>query len=121
MKVRNILDSNSIMYTPQRFINGKSYDILLNFTNIVVEINGDYWHANHEKYLPDDEISYHNIGKIKASSVWERDRKKKENAEKYGYKVIYIWESEINRAKKNGNLDFFILNKIYENTKDKIN
>jgi hypothetical protein len=31
--------------------------------------------------------------------VWEKDRKKKDLAEKSGYKVIYLWEKDITESK----------------------
>jgi G:T-mismatch repair DNA endonuclease (very short patch repair protein) len=116
--VRNILDNNMIIYDPQRFIGGKSYDILIRFTNLIIEINGDYWHANPNKYSGTDFINYPGIGQVTASSVWDRDIEKIALAEKYGYKVITIWEDEIKREKKAGNLEFFIINKLYENSKN---
>lgn len=116
--VRDILDSNTIFYTPQKFIAGKSYDILINKTNLIIEVNGDYWHANPNKYKSTDIINYPGIGQITASSVWDRDIEKIAIAEKYGYCVITIWEDEIKREKKAGNLEFFIINKIYESSKN---
>lgn len=118
IKVRDILDSNTILYTPQRFINGLSYDFLINKTNIIIEVQGDYWHANPIKYKMGDLIKYPGIGILEISKVWEKDRIKRENAEFYGYKILYLWESEINKAEKNGNLEFFILEKIYGISKD---
>ena len=42
-------------------------------------------------------------------NIWEKDRKKKELAEKEGFNVIYIWEDEI---KKSSNLYELVYNKI---------
>ena len=35
-------------------------------------------------------------GKISASEIWEKDKRKKDRGIKEGYTVIEIWESEIN-------------------------
>lgn len=78
----------------QKWIAGKSYDFVIFGTNIILEINGDYWHANPRRYAPDDMITYP-ARRITARQRWDEDRKKSELAEKYGYKVITIWEDEI--------------------------
>jgi len=75
----------------------KIYDAHIIGTNILVEINGDYWHANPMIYCSGDIISYPG-GKILVDEIWQRDIHKKELAEAYGYKVITIWEAEINQS-----------------------
>jgi hypothetical protein len=47
--VSNILDENNIKYTHQFFLNKdgicKSYDFKIKDTNILLEVDGDYWHG----------------------------------------------------------------------------
>lgn len=71
------------------------YDI--RYKNKIVEINGDYWHANPNKYNAD----YFNITKqMYASEIWGRDNFKRICAEAAGYKVYYIWEYDYRKNPK---------------------
>lgn len=60
------------------------------YKNIVVEYNGDYWHANPYRYKESD-IVHHSIS---AKDIWKKDKEKEELYNKLGYKVIYIWEKD---------------------------
>jgi G:T-mismatch repair DNA endonuclease (very short patch repair protein) len=66
-----------------------NYDIV--FDNIIIEVQGDMWHANPSKYKEDDLI----MGKILAKTLWEKDLKKKKKAEENGFQLIEIWEHAI--------------------------
>ena len=69
--------------------NNYAYDFT--YKNKIIEFNGDYWHANPEKYSKD----YYNKRKQKtAKEIWENDRLKKECAEKHGFEVFYVWEND---------------------------
>ena len=58
---------------------------------IAVEFNGDYWHCNPKLY---DRNYIHPTIKKPAHLIWEKDERKKDLAEKNGYKVFTIWESD---------------------------
>lgn len=60
---------------------------------IIVEFNGDYWHANPKKYKHDELVSLRG-GKIAAHKIWERDQHKITIANKRGFQVLTIWESD---------------------------
>lgn len=80
--------------------NGKqarSYDAHIINTNILIEINGDYWHANPLLYKSGDIISYPG-GKRLVDEIWAKDAHKRELAELYGYKIITIWENAIRQT-----------------------
>lgn len=113
--VKNILEINSIEFFHQKFINRNSYDFQIKDTNILIEVQGDYWHANPQIYKKFDLINYPKNKYIVADDIWKKDEIKKNIANKYGYVIIYIWESEIKNAINNGTIENFILNKIYEN------
>ena len=69
----------------------------VDFTNkIVVEAFGNYWHANPQMYKADDVLTFPE-GKLIARDIWERDRKRLDKIEKFGYRTIIIWESEFNK------------------------
>lgn len=59
--------------------------------NICIFVDGDYFHANPDRYLPDDYI----ISGKKAADVWARDTKINHKLTEDGYQVIRIWESTI--------------------------
>ena len=81
------------------------FDFIIN-NNILLEVNGDYWHANPKFYGEGKrEISERQNFKIK------RDIEKKAAAEQIGYRVFYIWEDDI----KNENY------KIIEEIKNELN
>ena len=94
-RVDNILCLLSLPFKRNCFISGKQFDFIL-FKQILLEVNGDYWHANPEKYNKYDMISYPNGVLIKAGDIWKKDFNKKHLAESNGYKVVSIWEKEIN-------------------------
>lgn len=62
--------------------------------NTIIEINGDYWHANPEKYEEED-VFYVRNSEVKARDIWKKDFDKIRFAKSKGYDVIVIWESEI--------------------------
>jgi G:T-mismatch repair DNA endonuclease (very short patch repair protein) len=103
-RIEEVLKENNITYTYQFIIkNGKKrkfYDFFLKEYDIIIEVNGDYWHANPEQYKSNDIIHYC-FGKTPAKKIWENDKIKKEWAETKGYKVVYIWEKELNNLKTN--------------------
>ena len=71
------------------------YDFLID-DNILLEVQGDFWHANPKIY--NIQGTEPNKRKLYPRQLYkmQRDVLKKEFAEKYGYKIFYIWESEIN-------------------------
>lgn len=73
----------------------------------IIEYNGDDYHANPNKYNAND---FPNPFRktITAQEIWDKDELKKKLAEKNGYKLLVIWDSEyktnkqeiINKCKK---------------------
>ena len=60
---------------------------------LIIEYNGDMYHANPEKYKADD-FPHPFRKNIKASEIWEKDRLKIDIAECLGFKILIIWDSE---------------------------
>lgn len=92
-RVAAILDELGIKYKRQLFIGRKSYDFALP-GRVLIEVQGDYWHANPTIYKADDQFPNAGNG-MTAKEIWERDAEKKRHAESKGFKVIYLWESDI--------------------------
>lgn len=110
-KIGNLLLELNIPFTTQYKINNRFFDFLINDTKIIIEINGDYWHANPEKYKENDIL---NLGRGKlmtAKEIWIKDRKKNTQAINKGYKVLIIWEKFI-RKSTNEELKKYLLNII---------
>jgi G:T-mismatch repair DNA endonuclease (very short patch repair protein) len=88
-KVGDYLTELGIDYTFQFFINEdgvcKSYDFKINNTNLILEVHGDYWHGgvgiNKHVFNVDENI--------------QNDKLKTEIANRRGYEVVVVWESEI--------------------------
>ena len=96
--IREALTALGISFTPQKFVSNRNFDILLTETNILIEVQGDYWHANPILYNPDDIVNY-GKRKITAEDRWAEDVKKAKIADNYGYIVIMIWEYDIKKNK----------------------
>lgn len=96
-RVKSILDDHGIEYIAQFWIDRKSYDIKLTNTRVVIEIQGDYWHANPMMYNENDILRRDNKTCM-AKDIWAKDQRKLDIAKKYNYNILYLWESELNNA-----------------------
>lgn len=108
--IASILSILEIPHTTQFWVNQKSYDFRITDTNLLIEVNGDFWHANPIIYEANNIIN-HPIP-ITAKELWEKDLNKTKNAEKYGYTVLTIWEYDIN-VNKNF-IEAWLSDRIYD-------
>jgi hypothetical protein len=88
------------------------YDIHILNTNILLEINGDFWHANPKLYKSDDELNFPRKNKIKALDIWNKDKKNIEYAISENYIVIQLWESDIYEYEKQNKLEIFVVDNL---------
>lgn len=102
------LNNLSIGYTTQYPLGGKLFDFKISNTNILIEVNGDYWHCNPTIYQINENIKLPG-GYKKVSDIWKKDEIKRKIAEKKGYKVVYIWEEEI---KKSNDINSLVISKL---------
>lgn len=91
--VSKLLTRYGIKHETQFQLGKYYFDIKID--NVLLEVQGDYWHANPLKYNADTIIMYPGHKKKSANTVWKKDLKKKLQATKRGYKVIYIWQQEV--------------------------
>ncbi len=70
-------------------------DIFIPTKNLVIEVFGSYWHANPKQFKADDKFNTV-YGVLTAEEIWTRDKVKIEHYKKLGYKVLVIWDDEIN-------------------------
>lgn len=99
--VQNLLLNIDNSFEYSVILDYKQFDFGSKKYKILVEVNGDYWHANPLIY------DHNKLNKIQKEKVL-LDIKKKDLAEKHGFKLFYIWEKDI---KEN---NFEIINKIKE-------
>lgn len=83
------LNSIGIQVNEQHQVNFKFYDFLIKGTKILIEFQGDYWHANPEIYTNGP------INKMQRRTLLN-DAYKRGLAKMGGYQLIYIWEKEFN-------------------------
>jgi len=106
---KNVLPSNSRDTKPEllvaemlrcmsiRFIRQFSLpriycDFYLPDYNLIIEVDGDYWHANPSNFSANDLIG---SKKIKAQHIWELDTIKSEKIKAHGYNLMRIWSSSL--------------------------
>jgi len=65
----------------------KSYDFKIKDKPFIIEVDGDFWHGN-----PNTKSHFDKVVIVK-----ENDLLKKEMAKNRGYKVVRLWERDINK------------------------
>ena len=76
-------------------VNKKVYSIdeLDRKRKLAIFIDGDYWHANPNKYKEDQILK----GNRMVRNIWINDNAVTENLQRSGYTVLRFWESDINK------------------------
>lgn len=69
------------------------FDVAVLEKKKLIEFNGDFWHANPKTYKPDHFLSFGRF-EARAEDLWIRDAKKVAAANKQGFQVLTIWESD---------------------------
>jgi hypothetical protein len=92
-KIRTELDLDSFGFVPEQVVDRYIVDEFCRDKNIIIEINGDYVHANPSIYKVNDIISLPG-SKYTAFEKWESDRRKIDRLKELGYMVYVIWESD---------------------------
>lgn len=110
-QIQKILIDADIKWINQFEYKHKFYDLYLPDFNTIIEVNGNYWHANPSIYQADDVILYPGNNKKLAEEIWRRDIKKQVLVEAIGIYVIILWEDFIKRASDDEILNF-ITNEI---------
>jgi very-short-patch-repair endonuclease len=80
------------------WIGRNQYDFYIKNYNLILEIQGDFWHANPLKYTSNDILMFPATSGIKAVDIWKKDEVKKQKAINHGYNIDYIWENEIKQV-----------------------
>ena len=99
-KVEEWLKNNNIDYDYSCIIgfgeNCFQYDFIIHNKRVLIEVQGDYWHGNPLLF---NEDGLNGKRKLNETQLLKRkiDNKKREFAESKNFKIIYIWESDINK------------------------
>ena len=100
-KCDNLLNEMKISYQREFVLNKEDnihhyyYDFKIG--NLLIELNGTYWHCSPKKYKADDLVLFPHNHLLKASEKWEADKKKTEWAKKCGYDIETIWEDDFSK------------------------
>lgn len=102
----------------EQYGRGFFYDFCIERIKFIIEFNGDLYHANPKKYLPNDVPRYRN-NKNTAKEIWEHDKRKNDAIILQGYELLIVWEDDIKNDYENL-IDKIIrkINERIENYKD---
>lgn len=87
--INKLLDNMNISYRNEENFVYYSIDNYLYDYNLAIEVMGDFWHSNPQKYLYDElkDIQRKRIPKDKAKHTYMINQ--------YGINILYLWESDI--------------------------
>lgn len=92
--VCDYLNSLGIIFDYSAILASYQYDFIIRGKRILIEVDGDYWHGIPEMYNLDGLNGKKKLNKIQLKKK-ERDKEKEEWAISRGFKIIRIWEKEI--------------------------
>lgn len=82
-----ILDDFNVQYERQFVLGGSVFDFKIKDKNILIEVDGDFWHCNPKFFKePLYDVQKHNI---------RNDKKKERLADMHKFILIRIWESDL--------------------------
>jgi G:T-mismatch repair DNA endonuclease (very short patch repair protein) len=106
--VSKALDSLGIEHTFSKFVARRQFDFFIPDREVLIEVQGDFWHANPLIYSCDDKLDLPGRRSTPALEIWKNDEEKRKLAESYGYRVVYLWEKDI-RGMTEDDLKGFVL------------
>ena len=92
LQVADLLSTAGISFIKQLHVPRYYCDFYLPQHKLIIEVNGDYWHANPNKFSENDVIGGK---KLLAREIWANDHKKIESLKSMGYNVLVLWESDV--------------------------
>lgn len=93
------LEEMDIHYDRSFWIKNRQYDFKIKDTNILIEVQGDFWHGNPLKYKSGDILKIPGTDGILVDKIWKKDKNKLDLANTHGYNIIYVWECDIRKCK----------------------
>ena len=95
-KISQLLIKAGIPHQTQYQIGRYYFDIRIGKT--LLQVNGDFWHCNPKMYKSTQIVKFPGQKRILAMNVWKKDLKKRLEANKKGFKVVYLWQNQINNS-----------------------
>ena len=92
-EVCSILREYNVDFKIEQHIRPYVVDILSGQS--VIEIYGNFWHANPNRYKPNDLVPIPKTQGRLAKDIWEKDKKRIDYILQKGYNVLILWEDEI--------------------------
>lgn len=92
LRFKDMLDELAIDYIQQFRMKRFICDFYLPKFNLIVEIDGDYWHANPKSFKSTDVV-----GRKKeiAARIWQKDKARECDLKNMNFNVIRYWESSL--------------------------
>ena len=114
-RIFKILNNKHVFFKSEMHLSDKIssyfYDIAFN-NKVLLEINGDFWHANPEQYKATDILNLRGR-QLSAADIWKKDKLKKQLACNFGYQVVYIWESRLKQMTDDEVFDWILKNCLF--------
>lgn len=88
--VNSILSKNNINFTNEKTFKYYSVDNFLNKHKLIIEVMGDYFHANPNIY---DNINA--LNDMQRKDIVRDKRKRTYIAKYYDIKILYVWEQDL--------------------------
>lgn len=88
-KMQKMLKSLKVDFRSQEIIHGKIFDFFIPGKNLIIEVDGDYWHGYGKEHSELNEIQKRSV---------RNDSGKDIIAKGLGYEIIRFWEHEINES-----------------------
>lgn len=93
-EIKNMLISENIgKFQSEQRIDRFTVDELDIEHRVIIEIYGDFWHANPISYHADDIITFPGRH-VRAGDLWNKDVDRRKVLEQLGFQVEIIWENE---------------------------
>jgi len=86
IRLGDILDELEIYYFSQKIVKDKIFDYYIPKMNLLIEVDGDYWHGFGKEYSE--------LNEIQKKSV-RNDKDKDIIAKGLGYDILRFWEHDI--------------------------
>lgn len=90
------LEARGVQFKTQFHIDGVPYlyDFYFPSMNLIIEYQGDYWHAHPAKYPSGAMLRIQNVGLVLVDNIWARDEAKRKAAVENGFTIAYVWERD---------------------------
>lgn len=94
-RIQALLVKEGIKFEHNSNLFKKNWDMIFHEHKLILEVQGDFFHANPKMYSADDIIPILGRCEMPVTQIWERDKLRKQLVESNGWTIRYLWEDEI--------------------------